>query len=327
MQPESFEFTPEIERYSWLQERFREPDEASWTSLYHVIPDGYPAYARIFHPASRTKLLGELTWQQLDADTQAGIYHYPIETVDEAIRWSEIANVFGTVMHPGAQSYRLMRLDVPDNQSAYDAEGWRYEQPRQGSLDAAQLHTLAQVLSEHTAASEPIITAIWEGWGGLTSSSGSASFGWYSGPFGKIQGWAIRQKQRIAARLPHRQAKPGSGLLDVEAASGPRLELPNRNYVLFATELALFVDDSWIGRAPWLRGNEIHDPQTPSLIWPENADWVLATEIDFDSTLVAGSRELIDAILQHPELEALEISINQDLTYGGDTINAAELAE
>ncbi len=48
-------------------------------------------------------------------------------------------------------------------------------------------------------------------------------------------------------------------------------------------------------------------PQSPNLCWPEDRAWFVATEIDFDSTLVAGTRDLVDDLLAHDVLEALEV--------------------
>jgi hypothetical protein len=63
------------------------------------------------------------------------------------------------------------------------------------------------------------------------------------------------------------------------------------------------------------------DPQSPSLLWPVDRSWCLATEIDFDSTLVGGSRELVDALLQAPGLEVWAVDAAGDLTFGGDAVN------
>lgn len=44
------------------------------------------------------------------------------------------------------------------------------------------------------------------------------------------------------------------------------------------------------------------------LFWPDDHAWCVATEIDFDNTLVGGSRPLIDAIAGSPALKAFAIS-------------------
>lgn len=50
---------------------------------------------------------------------------------------------------------------------------------------------------------------------------------------------------------------------------------------------------------------------------------MLATEIDFDSTLVVGVSALIDELVQTPGLEALSIQTGADLSWDGDVLNRA----
>jgi hypothetical protein len=47
----------------------------------------------------------------------------------------------------------------------------------------------------------------------------------------------------------------------------------------------------------------------------------VATEIDFDSTLVAGSLELVAAIVDAPELDSWPIQPNDSLAVDGDHLN------
>ena len=58
------------------------------------------------------------------------------------------------------------------------------------------------------------------------------------------------------------------------------------------------------------------------LLWPEDHAWVLASQIDFDSTVVAGSRPLVDGILTDGRFEAFEVGPDDDLSWDGDVINA-----
>lgn len=48
---------------------------------------------------------------------------------------------------------------------------------------------------------------------------------------------------------------------------------------------------------------------------------LLATEIDFDSTLVCGSAELVAQLLRATRLEAWSVGADDDLTINGDRIN------
>ena len=49
--------------------------------------------------------------------------------------------------------------------------------------------------------------------------------------------------------------------------------------------------------------------------------WVLVSEIDYDSTVVAGPRDLVAALVADPGIEAFEIPPGADLTQDGDRIN------
>jgi hypothetical protein len=61
----------------------------------------------------------------------------------------------------------------------------------------------------------------------------------------------------------------------------------------------------------------------PQLIWPADHAWVLASEIDWDSTIVAGSRALIDAVLAFDVVEAFAVDADDSLMSHADLINLA----
>ena len=49
--------------------------------------------------------------------------------------------------------------------------------------------------------------------------------------------------------------------------------------------------------------------------------WVVASEIDWDRTIVAGSRVLVEHVLADERFEAFGVGEDADLTYEGDTVN------
>ncbi|PII85070.1 hypothetical protein BMH31_06095 [Leucobacter sp. OLIS6] len=116
------------------------------------------------------------------------------------------------------------------------------------------------------------------------------------------------------------QQRPGSGILTREAASGPRLDLPGRAYVCFEAGARDFADPAWPLRAPWMEAEQGFGTRLPNLLWPEGREWVLVSEIDFDSTLVACSRACADALLTSLDFEAVEITRDTPLwsTVAGD---------
>ena len=72
--------------------------------------------------------------------------------------------------------------------------------------------------------------------------------------------------------------------------------------------------------------NEIGDGSlrgSPSLIWPADHSWLVASEVDFDSTLVGGSTALSEAIVESPDLEAWQVEPADSLAIDADKINQA----
>jgi len=96
---------------------------------------------------------------------------------------------------------------------------------------------------------------------------------------------------------------------------GRSVTIDRYDYVLAHTDTAELAQPGW-GSRLGLRTDE-----PPQLLWPEDHAWVLATEIDWDSTIIAGSRALIDSILADGRFEAYLVAENSDLSSNGDTIN------
>jgi hypothetical protein len=61
--------------------------------------------------------------------------------------------------------------------------------------------------------------------------------------------------------------------------------------------------------------------QSANLVWPKNHSWCVATEIDWDSTLVAGSAAMTRALLADRRIETFPVDYRDDLSWFGDTIN------
>lgn len=60
---------------------------------------------------------------------------------------------------------------------------------------------------------------------------------------------------------------------------------------------------------------------TPNAMWPADRSWYLATEVDFDSTIIVGAPDVVSELVAHPKLEALQVAVDLDLTCFGDTVN------
>lgn len=67
------------------------------------------------------------------------------------------------------------------------------------------------------------------------------------------------------------------------------------------------------GQRPKLDPSFFRRRHAPNLIWPADRSWLVASEVDFDSTLVGGNAELIDTIVESPKLEAWQVEPTDSL--------------
>lgn len=91
----------------------------------------------------------------------------------------------------------------------------------------------------------------------------------------------------------------------------PLLELPfERRYVVLQGPLTAA---GRIGEPPMMGA--------PNLIWPPGRSWLVASEVDFDSTLVGGDADLVEAIVGSPRLEAWRVEPTDSLAADADRVN------
>ena len=320
--PQPFAWVPDVSRGAWLRRMASEP----FGSVLSVVPAGFEAYARVFHPVERDRPRDTRTWHGIDHATHfADVQDLGAAIENDRTTWATTAAAFGTTMHPEAQFARLLGQDGGRPDDAIDPDGWRYFPPQDGSLDADSLSAVATVLARHTTTPTAGIAAVWEGWGGLMHSSGRTQLVLTSSRSRQLALTArhaaarVRDVVRNLLGAARRGSEPGTGLLPREIATGPRFDLPARSYVLFEAGAADFADAGWTARAPWV--DRPIWAQSPSIVWPDDHAWVLATEIDFDSTLVAGTRALVEELVHTPGVEALPLSPDADLSWQGDAVN------
>jgi len=88
----------------------------------------------------------------------------------------------------------------------------------------------------------------------------------------------------------------GFGDLRIPEKAGTEFSLPGRNYLLLHGQLADVLQT--LSAVDWIY-------LAPSLWWPEDRAWCVATEIDFSWTYVGGAPGCILQIMNDPALEAL----------------------
>ena len=311
---------------AWLRERL----DAGYETMHGVVPRGFPAYARVFHPAfvrslpDRAVPTSDELMRMPESERQALVDRF----VDEPASWADAAAAFGTTLHPLAQWQRIVRTP-PDGdwRTRFAPDGREFTAPIEGELEPEALAAIATHLVEHTQTPDAGFAALWEGRGGLLGFFGitpSRAFLTFTDD---------PNHQAMLDRSAHdpfnnvfRKPTWQEGILSREISEGPRFSLPGRDHVLFSAAPRAFADPDWVLQAPWrdLPGEEHGFPpaaQSPSILWPEDHAWVMASEVDFDSTIVAGSPDLIAAICADERLEALPLPEGADLTWDADAVN------
>jgi hypothetical protein len=177
---------------------------------------------------------------------------------------------------------------------------WPGDNPRRGHLVPEVLARLCDVLADHTATAQRCFFCLWEGWGWISNSS----------------------VKRVAARASSAGGAPGgsdepiAAGFSAEQLSQPRVHLPGRDYLLLAGALEAALQIGHWHSPEWFV------PQSPNLFWPADRAWCVASEIDFDSTLLGGTTELVNAILQTPGLDAWSVQPHDSLAHDADQFNA-----
>lgn len=320
------EWIEDPSRGDWLRERL----DAGPDTMHCVVPRGYPAYARVFHPASVRSLPDRPvpTEAEYARMTDAEILALHHQYLDETTTWSATAAAFGTRLHPLAQWQRLVRTPADgDWRTRIAPDGREFTSPEEGSMPPSLLADVAQHLLAHTTTPDAGFAALWEGVGGLLGFMGhSPSRAFLSFPDDPAHEQLLQRSIHNPFEDSFRPRSWHPGILSERISRGPRLELPGRSHVLFSTAPRVFSDPTWILDAPWRDLEaEAHgyapSAQHPSLIWPEDRAWVLVSEIDFDSTIVAGSAELVRALCADPAIEALPVPEDADLGWQADEVN------
>ena len=183
---------------------------------------------------------------------------------------------------------------VPTGYEVY-ARVFHHAAPRRvGSLDRREATALVSMLRAFTSSPNECWLAIWHG-------------------FGQLQGPpAIRALRRpgILGWLQRRRLHDVRLEAPTDLAGAPTVSLPFREYFLYRGSIDV------VPRFEHLPGYL----QTPNMWWPDDRAWFVATEIDFDSTLIGCTRECATALLAG-ELEVMEVSAETRLDVDGDTVN------
>ena len=263
-----------------------------------IVPKGFDAYARIFHPASKAP------------------NYRPGDPVRPGVdvRWSEVAAEAGRIVHPEMQ-FHAIAAPVPGR--SHERELWD-DVPRLGVLSARQAAALVEVLPTHTTTPNACWLCLWEGYGYFGPPTAWTTL---RAEFRPISRWSprywfwrlrlgLRTRLRLLTRVrlprPPWPPPPIGSMAGRPFPERKRVTLPGRDYLLFTGSIAQ--------AQGWEDG--------PNLWWPDDRAWCVASEIDFPYTYVGGSRELIEEILRHPDIEALPATGDDGVNYDSDAVNS-----
>ena len=142
--PDGLESAKDVSDARWVEESLKD-----FGTLRALLPDGFPAYARVFHPA------------YLDGDQ------------DRPVRWSTVASWTGRTVHPLMQFQRIAGLSE-DPQHMYKNPPWG-SHPQQGSIPARECRTLVELLRDFTSTPGSCFFCLWEGYGNIDTRLYKAS--------------------------------------------------------------------------------------------------------------------------------------------------------
>lgn len=208
---------------------------------------------------------------------------------DEAGGWiAPRLGAFGTVGGAVPPCYEAYAA-VPN---ADDGEGpaFALDQPL-GGTGRSRLDALLGLLAPVTGAQDCCF-AVWDGYGGMFreddgSIAGFAVLVAWDGEGGRPDAAELERTRReaYAERARRLPARPPAA----------HLSLPYRDYYVLRGPLEptarLFA-----GGAPGGAVLEV----TPTLLWPADRSWFVATDLDSGSTLVAGPRRLLEPLTRAP---------------------------
>lgn len=238
---------------SWVTERLWPWGKES-VRLGSFLPEGFPNYVRILHPAHT---VGDETG---------------------SVRWAAIARENNKAIGPETTFQDVANIPSEDRYR------WDETLPSVGNLPREQFYTLARLLGDCTSTADRCWFCVWEGYGFWMEHSHQSLTA-----YREVRPWILRRRVEVRRRQEEERK-------EFERISKVRHQ--HRAYLLFegALSTSAFEFDGW-----W---------QSPNLWWPDDQAWCVATEIDGYSTYVGCGTECARAIMEAPELEALEVDLD-----------------
>lgn len=312
----------------WIAEALTAQRQAGLAegAVAEQVPAGYPAYARVFHPAT-------------DED-------------GNPVRWADVARACGTVFHVEAQFAAVS--GIGEGGLPWREDAWPGEAPNGEGLPARDLAAVAAAIAaqgttagaasrnaavtaahgttagadgdgahpdaahggaephgDAAHAGAPVYLALWDGYAFIRGGDAMEVL---------MSGDEADPDPALAARERELRAELKRPAFAPEVLEGAKLQIgPSgyRSYYVFAGTL----ED--LAHPLWKSGTSFSERQAPNLAWAGDHSWVMSTELYEDSTIIAGSAELVRALAEDPRLEVRVVDLAANLGVHGDRINPA----
>ena len=234
-----------------------------------------------------------------DYEAYARVLHPARDSERNPVSWAEVADALGRTAHREMQWHALVGSSDSFN---FTGSKWAGGSPSRGRIDHPTLDSLCGVLAAHT------------------SDPAHCFFGLCT-----IQVW---EEQFSADELRQPLLKHPMGR-DYIVLTGPLSAIDQiiKDHSIPSPSRSFSFAHKGEGPPPRPDPSFLLRREAPNLIWPEDTSWLVASEVDFDSTLVGGSKELIEAIVESPELEAWRLEPTDSLAADADKINLVDEEE
>lgn len=217
---------------------------------------------------------------------------HPVDVPDnggDLVRWADVAAWSGLPLRSGAQ-FHSIALPPADPGPPYPFGG---QGPRQGTLWTEDAKVLAGIVRGWTSTPDDCWFCVWDG------------FGW--------EGATTMAFFTADGEPPEVAPEPPGDPVPRPVRDGPRVRLPNRDYLLYTGPAEDVIAIAELGGAA--------DGQCASLWWAADRAWCVATDVDLEWTYVGGPHGLIDAILADKRIEALPASAGDPVSRVEDWVS------
>lgn len=246
-----------------------------------LVPRTFEAYARIFHPAMREADERDLPLRACGESRTGAPIHRPSHGVIRQDVSWREVADANGTLAHPAMEWTAITGRYELSWSGTQPGVWD-EVPRRGSLPHHLTSVLCGILAAFTATPNRCWCAIWEGCARIA---------------------ALRSDTTL-----------------------PRLGLPHRPMVLTDGPLSGVPDTTFRDPTPELsddrlRWQPVERYQSPSLWWPDDRAWCVATDVDLQTTYIGASTDCVDRLIGDRRVEAMRVPADQDISLDADTVN------